>query len=199
MTDLYETLNINPDANDEDVKKAYRREAQRSHPDKNDGDDKQFHMVKLAYDVLSDSSRREKYDRTGDTHATPTPRSLAEEKLAEMFSMLIEHQEFHGDILNKVRHAALAQIEIGKKAKVDVGRKAEVLKRQLKRITSKREVNLFDGILNERINALEECRDRIIKDIEVWNDVLRLLDDYDDSQPTPEWVTASGVVPHYTP
>jgi DnaJ-class molecular chaperone len=189
MTDLYETLNVNPDANGEDIKKAYRREAQRHHPDKNDGDDEQFHLVKLAYDVLSDSSRREKYDRTGDIHKAPTPRSLAEEKLAEMFNMLIEHQEFQGNILGKIRNAALVQIEAGKSAKRDAGRKVEVLKRQLKRIISKREVNLFDGILNERITALEDGRERISNDIDVWNDVLRLLDDYDDTQPTPEWQT----------
>ena len=66
--DLYELLEVGRDATTEELKKAYRRQARRFHPDLNPGDaeaERRFKEVTWAYQVLSDSVRRTQYDRFG--------------------------------------------------------------------------------------------------------------------------------------
>jgi molecular chaperone DnaJ len=65
--DYYEVLDISRDASPEDVKKAFRQQALKFHPDRNketDAADK-FKEVNEAYQVLSDPERRSAYDRFG--------------------------------------------------------------------------------------------------------------------------------------
>ncbi len=64
--DLYEILQVDPDADAAALKKAYRRLALKYHPDQNLGDqasEERFKEVKHAYEVLSDPQRRKAYDR----------------------------------------------------------------------------------------------------------------------------------------
>lgn len=66
--DLYEVLGLKKDASIDDIKKAFRKKAMQYHPDKNPGDkvaEEKFKEVNEAYEVLSDSDKREKYDRFG--------------------------------------------------------------------------------------------------------------------------------------
>lgn len=67
MADHYETLGVERDATQEDIKRAYRRLARQLHPDVNPSDDaaEQFKAVTHAYEVLSDPEAREKYDVGG--------------------------------------------------------------------------------------------------------------------------------------
>ncbi|MBO9577585.1 MAG: molecular chaperone DnaJ [Microbacteriaceae bacterium] len=67
MADHYETLGVERDATQEDIKKAYRRLARQLHPDVNPSEDasEQFKSVTHAYEVLSDPEAREKYDLGG--------------------------------------------------------------------------------------------------------------------------------------
>ena len=62
--DLYRTLGIQPTATDKEIKKAYRRLAQRFHPDKG-GNERQFKEVSDAYAVLGDKQKRIQYDTLG--------------------------------------------------------------------------------------------------------------------------------------
>lgn len=64
--DYYEILGVSKDASDEEIKKAYRRLAQKYHPDKG-GDEKKFKEVNEAYQVLSDKEKRAQYDQFGTT------------------------------------------------------------------------------------------------------------------------------------
>ncbi|KAG5353588.1 hypothetical protein C0989_005109 [Termitomyces sp. Mn162] len=59
--DYYKILGIARDASETDIKKAYRRESLKHHPDKG-GDEEKFKLVSEAYAVLSDPRRRERYD-----------------------------------------------------------------------------------------------------------------------------------------
>lgn len=66
--DYYEILGINKGADDAAIKKAYRSLAKKYHPDINPGDaeaEKRFKEVNEAYEVLSDSDKRAKYDQYG--------------------------------------------------------------------------------------------------------------------------------------
>lgn len=63
--DYYEILGISKGASDDEIKKAYRRAAVKYHPDKEGGDEDKFKEVNEAYDVLKDSSKRQRYDQFG--------------------------------------------------------------------------------------------------------------------------------------
>ncbi len=66
--DYYEILGVERGADDETLKKAYRRCAMKHHPDRNPGDksaEAAFKECKEAYEVLSDPQRRRAYDQHG--------------------------------------------------------------------------------------------------------------------------------------
>jgi molecular chaperone DnaJ len=66
--DYYEVLGIERNAGQQDIKSAYRKLAQKYHPDKNPGDkeaEERFKEGAEAYAVLSDQDKRARYDRFG--------------------------------------------------------------------------------------------------------------------------------------
>ena len=65
--DYYETLAVPRDATSEQIRSAYRKLARRYHPDINEDEDaeERFKEVAEAYEVLSDTEKRERYDRLG--------------------------------------------------------------------------------------------------------------------------------------
>jgi len=75
--DYYAILEVRRDASPEEIKRAFRRQAARFHPDRNDAPDAEdrFKAVNEAYAVLSDDARRYQYDRgrlpNGATYGVP--------------------------------------------------------------------------------------------------------------------------------
>ena len=66
--DYYEILEIDKSASIEEIKTAYRKQALKYHPDKNSGDaeaEEKFKESAEAYEVLSDSNKRQRYDQFG--------------------------------------------------------------------------------------------------------------------------------------
>ncbi|XP_059212226.1 dnaJ homolog subfamily B member 1b [Centropristis striata] len=66
--DYYDILGIQKGASEDDIKKAYRKQALRFHPDKNKspGAEDKFKEIAEAYDVLSDPKKKDIYDRYGE-------------------------------------------------------------------------------------------------------------------------------------
>ncbi|XP_017074552.1 dnaJ protein homolog 1 [Drosophila eugracilis] len=66
--DFYNILGISRGANDEEIRKAYRKQALRYHPDKNKDaeSEERFKEVAEAYEVLSDKKKRDIYDSQGE-------------------------------------------------------------------------------------------------------------------------------------
>jgi molecular chaperone DnaJ len=66
--DYYEVLGVGSSAGEDELKRAYRKLAVQSHPDRNPGDkhaEERFKEINEAYQVLSDSDKRAQYDRFG--------------------------------------------------------------------------------------------------------------------------------------
>jgi molecular chaperone DnaJ len=73
--DYYEVLGVGRQAGEDEIKKAYRKAALQFHPDKNPGDAKaeeKFKEAAEAYEVLSNSDKRARYDRFGHQGVDPS-------------------------------------------------------------------------------------------------------------------------------
>lgn len=71
--DFYKTLGVDSEASADDIKKAYRKLAQKNHPDANPDDataEERFKEISEAYAVLSDAEQRKEYDQVRRLAAT---------------------------------------------------------------------------------------------------------------------------------
>jgi molecular chaperone DnaJ len=103
--DYYEVLGVNRDADEEAVKKAYRKLAMKWHPDRNPDNPKaeeHFKEAKEAYEVLTDAQKRAAYDRFG--HAGVDPHAGAAGAGATGYSSFADaFGEIFGDIFGAGR------------------------------------------------------------------------------------------------
>ena len=68
MSNFYETIGVARNASQDEIKKAYRKQALKYHPDRNKGNaeaEKKFKEISEAYEVLSDEKKRQIYDQYG--------------------------------------------------------------------------------------------------------------------------------------
>jgi len=63
--DYYKILNVQKNASQDELKKAFRKLAHKYHPDKKGGDEEKFKEVNEAYQVLGDEKKRQQYDQFG--------------------------------------------------------------------------------------------------------------------------------------
>lgn len=71
--DFYKTLDVTNEASDEEIKKSYRKLAQKYHPDANPGDaaaEEQFKEISEAYATLSNAEQRKEYDQVRRVSST---------------------------------------------------------------------------------------------------------------------------------
>ncbi len=69
--DYYKVLGVDKNASEADIKKAYRKLAQKYHPDKNQGNNaaqEKFKEINEAYEVLGDPDKRQKYNQLGSQY-----------------------------------------------------------------------------------------------------------------------------------
>ena len=81
--DYYKILGINRNASEDEIKKSYRKLSKQYHPDvnKDPGAEEKFKEINEAYDVLSDSNKKQMYDQYG----TADPQEIPQENMWDPF------------------------------------------------------------------------------------------------------------------
>ena len=74
VKNYYKILGVNRTSSEDDIKKAYRKLALKFHPDKNKESDaeEKFKEIAEAYEVLSDRTKKNKYDHSNRRNSTPS-------------------------------------------------------------------------------------------------------------------------------
>ncbi len=68
MNEYYTILEVEPSASTDEIKRSYRRLANKYHPDKSTGNDEKFKEISQAYDTLGDDDKRAHYDADQTMH-----------------------------------------------------------------------------------------------------------------------------------
>ena len=89
IRDHHKTIGVSENATQQEIKKAYKRKANKMHPDKG-GDKNEFQALQEAYAVLSDPSKRKEYEETGEVKRAVNLEMQAYSGIAGIFSEIID-------------------------------------------------------------------------------------------------------------
>lgn len=180
MTDHYAELGVGKNANKDEIRRAYRKKAQKGHPDKG-GDKDKFYAIQKAYAVLSDDVRRSRYDLGGDDADTPDITSQALQHIGNLFLQIIEQADVdHTNIVEDMRRSVEATR--GKdKADISIIRKA-IVKREkaMKRIKCKAKgQNMLEAMLLGDIDARKRNIASMESRLPLYEEMLKILAEYE--------------------
>tara|TARA_Y100000310_G_scaffold173688_1_gene173826 strand:+ start:2267 stop:2881 length:615 start_codon:yes stop_codon:yes gene_type:complete len=182
---LYDALGVSTDATQAEIKRAYKRLAMQLHPDRPNGDADTFLPIQAAYDVLSDESKRRRYDETGDVEDRRFE-DLVTDKMMQLFNgMLSEEQNVIGDAVEQMR----GMIEKGINGTMHNQNKVEAKKTQLKKrrnrikITQGHGANLYKQLADAAITSCDQQIAQLEEEINLLNEVLHRIDWYEDVEP----------------
>lgn len=129
---FYDVLGVKKDASQDEVKKAYRKKANKLHPDKDGGDEAKFKDLQKAYDTLSDPQKRQQYDN-------PQPQYHSNSSA--------QYQDLNS-VLNELRRQAQAQMVPELVANVSIPEAFKGFKMKIQLNGKEDEVQIPPGIPN---------------------------------------------------
>ncbi len=177
----YETLGVNKNASKSEIKKAYKKQANKTHPDKKGGSTEAHQALTVAYNVLVDAGKRERYDR-GENPTQGTPHSKAETFLIMVFEQLLT-EGFKGDLIKEARSRTInAQVNSSR----IIGQQQQSMKAlsgKLGRIQTEAKDNFFESLLIQKVQLCQNAIDHHEEQLEALREVIDILEEYSDTKP----------------
>lgn len=191
---LYDTLGVKKEASADQIKKAFKKKAQKLHPDKNkDGDDEnteeEFKQLQKAYHILKDPTRRGNYDDTGQVVQEKSIEQEGWQCICQLYSSILDRNnfmpfDFVKDINQNIRASKMQTTDILSSCESDV----------------KKIQNLIDctegsehllNILDQRMKAISNKKNQCERSLEVLDMAKTLIDgcEYTGIVPGPEFTT----------
>lgn len=182
----YEILGVDKDATPDEINAAYKAHAKKHHPDAG-GSTEEFTRIKQASLVLLDPKKRKRFDDGGglDNGKPDNKISIAMERVASFFinsiNATLEHP-INLDQLDLVQgaNAFFDQQIVGCKDHIqNVERQIKQFNKALKRLKSKKENDLIRGMLNSHTAGLRANIDDNEKEIQIYHEAKKILQDYE--------------------
>lgn len=181
--DLYSVLGVARGADKPAIRRAYRRKAKAAHPDVG-GSAEKFTALAHAHAVLTDDSRRSRYDATGDESNRTEGQEDAEamNQVAAAFDEALGQIERQGaDPVHQDMVALIRRVLSGRKEQPSKHRGAVALalknnKKLLGRFTAKTGANFMEVMIRQRIAHLEEQDRTALRHIGVLDRAIALID-----------------------
>lgn len=179
MQNPYDTLGVDRSADAGTIKKAYRRKAQKHHPDKG-GDTKIFYAIRKAFEVLGDEARRAKYDETGDESEVPGIEQEINDAAVSLFLSLLDKVDVERtDLMEQMNyHLLLHESTLESRSKAVI-KKIVRLEKVKARMTCKGGTDILGGALETTIKQTKRERDGLAHALEVADGVRTLIKQYE--------------------
>ncbi len=175
---LYEDLGVEKGAPSEEIKRAYRKQAQKAHPDKPGGDVAKFRALTRAYEVLSDDARRAHYDTHG-VYGQQDRKGILTQRMALLFINLVERSPDGVDLFVVMReHLAQgkAQTEASIRTNEQSIAKYERVKKRVKKAGGGE--NLFSAMLDGQIAHFKRGIENGKTEVENFTEMVKMLEGY---------------------
>lgn len=192
MTDPYETLGVPKGAPKSEIRKAYRKQAKKAHPDAG-GSPEEFALVKAAHDTLTDDKMRAHYDRTGEFKGKEPDNSLGDmlQCVSYRLDKVLERaDQSYGGVDTAIQSNVVAKIqdEIRRtvcdlSTNLENAKKARKLnERMLKRFRRKKsdgEPNMMEWMIGGRLAEITDAIRQMEKNQETAERAIKFLADYE--------------------
>lgn len=180
MTDPYETLGVPKDADPQTIKRSYRRKAKEHHPDHGGEVDKITELT-LAYDILSDPSKRQRYDETGKTEPDNIQNMVYAEFCKMCEEILLKNE---GMPVKRNVEEFRKTIENGyQQEKANIARTRKILEAAKARITKAPEIDPLNGVIGQRLDDLKQKDEGADKAVDIARQALAMFDQYEITEP----------------
>lgn len=175
---LYEILGVEITATQDEIKKAYRQMSKDHHPDKM-GDSSKQAEINNAYEVLSDPTRRKRYDETGQEKDLERNAKI-QQFLSTIFLRLIEQSEDPGkiDLINQGIECVDALLEDCSDNLKGVRKNLKKYRRAIEKLKTRGDKNLI-MIIQRQIDGCTQSIKAEEENIEFIKEMRELISDYD--------------------
>ena len=187
----YEILDVPEDASEDEIKAAYKKEAQKVHPDKEDGCTDKFKALQEAYMVLSNVDKRKRYD-AGEEVGMQVEAAIedrARNAVATLFSQCIEENDGRSNLIDAAKQKVRLEIA-SVRTKMRQGEKLLInLEVLMSRITYSGEtLNLFETSVHVKTESVKNTLQNLSEECEVLKLIIKMLSDYECETEETIWV-----------
>lgn len=175
---LYENLGVSENATQEEIKKGYKKQASKNHPDKKGGSDEKFKKIKDSYMILKDEHKRKTYDELGEISLVE---STAEASLRMLFTSLVSAGLFENDVLTMTRDKIEEEVD---KAEAGVNSNqlfVDKLEMQLGRYKTESKNNIYESVIEQNIKKSKRNIEGFEMALINFNQMKELLNKYYDA------------------
>lgn len=180
---LYDVLGIEHGASDEEVKKAYRKQSMKHHPDKG-GKKEDFEEINKAYETLSDPRKKKFYDELGEIYEINFDAQLLPFMTKVVITHLINIEETSFERINHLSEAKSLLRELLdkdheelKERRRKMYRMKKIIKRTSKRSTSN--PDKLNPIFEIHLNQLKKDVAQVEIQVDFLKHVVGILNDYE--------------------
>lgn len=180
MQDHYQALGIDKDADQKEIKRAFRKLSKEKHPDVT-GEHGNFHEITEAYEVLSDPKKRRRYDN-GEKTEGPNIEDEAMGMLASIFSQLLIN-DVNSGCVKRSRYLDSIKLKVSS-MRNNVRMQNKETKKAIKFLSANKEkihtdgFNLFANIMDQEIDKQKNIRDNLMNTLKIIRRAKFILKDY---------------------